>query len=92
MSYHDAMESVLSEVRAERERQHTRWGSQRPDWAIWLAILMEEVGESAEAALKAQYEGAPLQDLRDEMVQVAAVAVAMLEHLDEVLNATKQGR
>jgi NTP pyrophosphatase (non-canonical NTP hydrolase) len=50
-----------------------------------MAILTEEVGESAEAALDAHfYPDRSLAHLREELIQVAAVAVAMVEHIDEM--------
>ena len=70
-----AMDAVL----AERGRQDAKWGVQDHHPAIWLAILSEEVGEAARAIL----EGGETRDgLRDELVQVAAVAVAWIECMD----------
>lgn len=44
---------------------------------------MEECGEVAEACLQAEWqEPGGLQHLREELVQVAAVAVQMIEKLD----------
>lgn len=45
------IEAVLREVRAERYRQNIKWGPQHHDIQTWLTILMEEVGEAAQAAL-----------------------------------------
>ena len=76
MEYPDQlMEDILQEIRNERARQDAKWGSQRhlPPYT-WMTILMEEVGESARASL----EGDPV-GYGDELVQVAAVAVAALE-------------
>ena len=86
-----AIRSVLD----ERERQNAKWGQQDHAAHIWLAILGEEYGELCEASL--QYELPALHDpsgeydlppeqlraaLRREAVQVAAVAVAMIEAID----------
>lgn len=38
----------MFEVVAERKRQDSGWGEQNHELPIWLAILMEEVGELAE--------------------------------------------
>ena len=77
--------SVLDAVGRERARQHDRWGVQRLDWPVWLAVLTEEVGVSAQAALEIHIDPtASLDHLREELVQVAAVAVAIIEHIDEV--------
>ena len=89
--------ATLSEVRRERERQNEKWGEQNhPDgtsrWAgmgalleadarklleedpSYAAIFMEEVGEALQAT--------SVEDLRAELVQVAAVAVAWIEAID----------
>ncbi len=42
---------VLEEVADERERQNNKWGAQHHDIPMWLAILMEEVGEASQAFL-----------------------------------------
>lgn len=77
--------AVYELVRAERERQEThrrdgrlRYVASMPDCPpdLALAALMEEVGEVARA-----YHDGMEDDLRDELVQVAAVAVAWLEGL-----------
>ena len=74
---------ALSEVNDERNRQEEKWGTQNHDPFTYLAILGEEVGEACQAALKTRYEGGKtLADYRTELVQVAAVAVAMIECLD----------
>ena len=44
-------EDVLADVLQERMFQEDKWGTQTHDAQTWLAILMEEVGESAQAAL-----------------------------------------
>jgi len=69
---------AMGDVKDERGRQDAKWGSQRdlPD-RTWLAILVEEVGEVAKAMLEHDDEG-----LKKEIVQVAAVAVAMIEAID----------
>lgn len=42
-------------IQAERQRQERKWGSQHHDPEMWLAILMEEVGEAAKACLEGDY-------------------------------------
>lgn len=85
--------AALADVAGERIRQHEKWGVQRHDFPVWLTVLMEEVGELAQATLLmrgvdekyAYARREKLREMRDEAVQVAAVAVAMIEHIDEVL-------
>lgn len=73
--------SVLRAVSLERSRQDENWGTpQRHTRDEWMVILMEEVGEVAEALLNKRFT-----DYREEVTQVAAVAVAMLEFDDDVL-------
>jgi NTP pyrophosphatase (non-canonical NTP hydrolase) len=72
--------SVLSEVLDERTRQDKKWGEQSHGGDTWLVILMEEVGELAQATLKTRFGGKG--NAREEAIQVAAVAVAIVEALD----------
>ncbi len=73
-----ALESVL----AERARQNEKWGEVNRDPITYLAILTEEVGEFAQAALQARFGGPAATGLREEAVQCAAVALAIVECLD----------
>lgn len=93
-------EGALADVESERVRQTHKWGVQRHSFPVWIAILSEEVGEFAQAVLKGRemawdktgdYDGPQhrvwLIKQREEAVQCAAVAVAIVEHLDELLEA-----
>lgn len=81
---------VLSDVAHERDRQDKKWGKQDHDPFTWIAILGEEFGEAAKAALHYtfavnsgnQFTAAQHKQLRDELIQTAAVAVAAVEALD----------
>jgi NTP pyrophosphatase (non-canonical NTP hydrolase) len=61
----------------ERNRQKSLWGRQEHSLPRWLAILMEEVGEAANAALHDEEFGPD--PFYEEIVHVAAVCVAILE-------------
>lgn len=81
--------SVLLTVASERERQDVKWGPQNHSPIEWIAILGEEFGEASKEALEHHWAGKhypvdPLRLLRlkDELYQVAAVAVAAIESLD----------
>lgn len=79
--------AILEEVLDERDRQDTKWGKQDHDPAWWMTILGEEFGEACEAALQASFGGddgpdRPWSDYREELIQIAAVAVAAAECLD----------
>ena len=90
---------VLAEIIDERIRQNNKWGEQNHSLPEWIAILTEEVGEAAKEAVKYHHketvEGARptegiqkerLENFRKEMVQVAAVAVQIIEFLDRNKN------
>ena len=63
----------------ERDRQDDLWGEQDHSLPNWMIILMEEVGELATAI--SDYHSR--KNWREEAVQVAAVAMAMLEQYQE---------
>lgn len=66
----------------EREKQDQKWGEQDHDPFTYLTILMEEVGELSQAALHTKFGGEAAEGLREEAVQTAAVALAIVECLD----------
>lgn len=84
--------NVLSDVSSERTRQLTKFGVQDHPIADWFLILQEEVGEAAREACEHVFRGRfpehyaddpeRLHRLRKELIEVAAVAVAMVESLD----------
>ena len=77
-------DSVLQEVKGERVKQEEKWGEQNHNLVEWCAILGEEVGEVQKAALEWHFKhpNASLEEYRKELIQVAAVAVSMVESLD----------
>ncbi len=74
--------TAIQDVMVERERQDEKWGEQNHDPFLYLTVLVEEVGEFAQAALHSRFGGEAATKLRREAVQVAAVAVAIIECLD----------
>jgi NTP pyrophosphatase (non-canonical NTP hydrolase) len=76
---------------AERKRQDAKWGEQNHELPLYLTILMEEVGEMSQAYLDATF-GAKdtAEHVREEAVQVAAVALAIVECLDRKAVASVQ--
>lgn len=74
--------AILS-VLEERERQNVKWGEQNHDPFTYLTILMEEIGELSQAALHNKFGGkeGSLEHMQEEAVQVAAVALAIVECL-----------
>jgi len=79
-------DAIWTAIEAERRRQAAKWNLEH-DWgygdcssdqvspAVKAAVLAEECGEVARSALDGTL------DLKDELVQVAAVAIAWLESL-----------
>jgi NTP pyrophosphatase (non-canonical NTP hydrolase) len=80
------MDYILDEIHSERVRQDQKWGEQNHSPAEWLMILGEEVGEVNKAALETFFKykdsDKDYSKYREELIQVAAVAVAMIECLD----------
>lgn len=86
------MQKILNEIEQERHRQDRKWGIQKHAPTKWVAILTEEVGEVAEMSLEAEWaketstRDVKLMFMRNELVQVAAVAVANIQHIDSLLD------
>ena len=82
----ERMIQSLIDVMNERVRQDKKWGEQNHDPITWVAILMEEVGELAQSAIETRFVGfgahGSIENIRQEAVHVAAVAVAIVECLD----------
>jgi len=78
----DHTEIVLSAVRQERKRQNALHGEQKHPLPLFVSILMGEVGEVAQEVQHCVFLNEPTWDLRNELIQVAAVAVAMAEMID----------
>ena len=64
-------------VLIERREQDKKFGEQNHEIHKWLSILGEEVGECHKAALESNKP-----ELRKELIQVAAVAQAIIESMD----------
>ncbi|MGG8495946.1 hypothetical protein ACQY1Q_05995 [Tenacibaculum sp. TC6] len=91
------MEHILQEIREERSRQNEKWGEQNHNLVEWMAILTEEHGEVGKEAVELHF-GAQqfnpsleenkeafkerLEAYRTELIQVAAVAVSMIESVE----------
>jgi NTP pyrophosphatase (non-canonical NTP hydrolase) len=74
-------EDVLQLVRREREHQDAKWGVDvDPTIERIVVVLMEEVGELAEALLNNRFHGP--HSVTSEAIQVAAVAVKIVEAVD----------
>lgn len=74
---------ILYEICLERGRQDLKWGPMRyrkVSLVTMHVVLSEEVGEVAQSILKGPKEGRD--NIRDELIHVASVAMAMLEAYD----------
>lgn len=78
-------EEIIAHIRAERGRQDATWGTGDHTLPEWLTILTEEVGELAAAILCKRFGNDDHTELdwQKECIQVAAVAVRILEQADE---------
>lgn len=73
------MNNILTSIVRERQRQDKLWGKPNDrDYTHerWLMVLVEEVGEVAKSIQDGEVE-----NLKEELTQVAAVAIAFLETL-----------
>ncbi len=79
------MNTIFQEINNEIEKQNSKWGEQNHKPIEWCAILGEEVGEVQKAALETHlgFDGKTnYNDYREELIQVAAVAVQMIASLE----------
>ncbi len=78
--------TILNEIVEERKRQDVKWGEQNHSPIEWCAILGEEVGEVQKAALEEHFgfkgKKGDFKPYRQELIQVASVALAMLESIE----------
>ena len=74
-------DTIVDNVLVECARQDAKWGADRVQHPfLWNTILVEEVGEVAEASLAMEYDSTQENgdNYRAELVQVAAVALQAL--------------
>lgn len=72
-------------IAEERLAQQKKWGTQNHLATYWAGILGEEFGEVCRCIIEGDFAAA-----RNELIQVAAVAVAFYESLDRNELRTKQ--
>ncbi|MEJ0232584.1 MazG-like family protein [Klebsiella michiganensis] len=74
---------AIGSVIAEMNRQDKKWGADRNQHPfVWQTILSEEVGEFSQAILHDEFGGPKSGTAREEMVQVAAVTLQIIEYYD----------
>jgi len=87
----DLILQVSEDVKAERFRQNRLYGLQRHAHGKWLIILMEEVGEVAQAMQRGEGWGkeTDADDLYKELTHVSAVSNALAEQVLEERKGVK---
>ena len=94
----ERMGEVIKDIINERSRQEEKWGEQNHDPFAWMTIFGEEFGEACQKALTLRFYKGPAggggcgdesefrqfthDELRHQLVQCAAVAMAAVECLD----------
>lgn len=76
--------TILNSIVDERVRQDEKWGEQNHSHAFWTAILGEEFGEACQEVCRLHDipDYSDTTQLKKELIQVAAVAVAWLEAME----------
>jgi len=72
-----SVKQILDEL-ARAESKYPEWPS---DSIHQISIMQEESGESIRAALNHVYHGAPLDDLKKELIQTGAMVIRCLKNL-----------
>jgi len=75
--------AILTDVVLERNRQQQKWGVQTHSIMEWLTILGEEFGEACKAGNESYFRNDSLDKLRKELIQTMAVALAIVEGIDQ---------
>ena len=80
-------EGTIRAIQKEALRQDAKWGVTDHTPAMWMVILMEEVGELAEAVLAHQFgselHGTHSENMRTEAIQAAACLLYTSDAADE---------
>ena len=87
----DTFGRIARLVKAERQRQDTKWGEQNHDPFTWHVILVEEIGEVANAIFEERFSLGnqhTTEHIAVELIQSAAVIFAFLDsmHRQELVN------
>lgn len=82
---------AIRSVVAEMNRQDEKWGADRDQHPfVWQTILSEEVGEFSQAILHDEFGGHKSGTAREEMVQIAAVALQIIEYYDRQCRSAQE--
>ena len=78
----ELMARVVLDAIRERRRQESKWGEQNHIPSYWYSILGEEFGEVGKEVNNYVFDNSDTDKYREELIQVAAVALAAVECLD----------
>jgi hypothetical protein len=70
-------------IKTELARAKAKWPGWPTDTIHCVAIMIEEAGESMQAALNYVYENGSLDDLKKEVAQTGAMCYRILENLPD---------
>jgi len=73
------MDRLLDDIKAENRIQLEKWGIQTRSCFEWICFLTEEVGETAQAISDSFYRGKSKEDIYNEAIQVATLALKIAE-------------
>ncbi len=73
---------ALTDVVRERERQDAQHGQPTHDLSVWAAVIGEEFGEFCQALLQSRQRRGDTGHVREELLHIAASAVAAVEAID----------
>ena len=74
-------EALITIILAELRRAEAKYPEWPADLIHQVAIMQEESGEAIRAALNHVYHGEPIEDVRAELVQTAAMCLRCLKNL-----------
>lgn len=80
---YQGIDPTLAAVRKKREEQIEKWGTQEHDPTMWYAILGEEFGEVGKEIAEGRIKPFDSVKYRKECLHTAAVALAMVQCLDD---------
>lgn len=80
---YQGIDPTLAAVKKKREAQIEKWGTQEHDPAMWYAILGEEFGEVGKEIAEGRIKPFDRAKYRKECLHTAAVALAMVQCLDD---------
>lgn len=88
-----ALAQIFSDIAARHAEAVRYHGKNEHPWSVWISLLSEEVGEAAREANWLTFGGENAKDkaflrlLREELLDVAQIAVAAIKQIDKEMSA-----